>query len=591
MEFLIREVARQQGQVFFQDTEVSANAITIGSGADQLIKLQGSSVAKQHAVIKVVGGQLAVAGVNNRKISVNGRQVRNSIIMVGDEISVDAHRIDIVAPPRGFDAACEVSVDETVQNQDPAAAYVTELKDTFLGQRIPAYALSLLVVLLAFVWPLTTYMSRSGDNMMDEGVSRKDQSIVERLQSRSYAGGGDFLWSSGPLLPAHQLEIGDDCSACHKKAFQKVQDSACQDCHLGTRDHFDSNIYLHFSSEVSLCQSCHKEHNEPEMLVVNSDTLCVDCHEDTILVSDNNSPNIEAVSGFEKSAHPEFKLNFLLPKLRKRGTGISVNWFSQLVQRPTEQREISNLKFPHDVHMNADKVQTLDDGEPMVCSDCHTLKSDNEHFEIITMERHCSQCHELTFNDADPERQLPHGEPRFVIQSLEEHFVRVYADPDFKGTGKERLRRRPGVIDGQDDCDDTMFNCAMERAMNEAGIQFTQRGCITCHEVTDNGSDDLYSRWTVLPVKINNDWYARGHFDHLSHLTQTGAGENQVCSSCHEAIESSVSSDVLIPGIDNCFSCHGDRSVDEKVNVDCVSCHMFHPESEKMSDKILTLTN
>lgn len=581
MDFLIREVCSEQGQIAYQDTEVCAEKITIGSSPDQLIQLRGKSVAREHAVLKFSNERLSISGVNNNKICVNGKMLSRKSLDIGDELVLDNHKINIVRAPAGFDAACELIIRESAEDISLESMYVTSLSDTFLGTRAPSYLLSLFVVMLVLVWPLSTYMSRKTE-LVDTNELQESKTIKQRLAEKAQAGGADVLWSSGPLLAAHQLEIGDDCSACHKSAFQKVQDSACLDCHQSTADHFKKDTHPEFFSRVDSCQRCHKEHNEPQMMVVESDSLCIDCHQGAIALNDPGVDQVEPISGFDVDTHAPFKLEFLLPEITEKGTGVGVNWYRKLIRADSEQKEVSNLKFPHDLHLDKDKVQSLDSGDAMLCSDCHQLNSDNEHFEAITMERHCSQCHDLSFNVADPDRQLPHGNPRSVIQSIEEHFVRVYTDPNFRGEGKERRRRRPGLEVSVDRCDDTAFSCAIERATIEAGIQFTQRGCVTCHEVSDNGSNDLYSRWTVLPVKINHDWYARAHFDHLSHLTQQGESENQVCSSCHKAASSTESSDVLIPNIDNCLSCHGDQSVEEKVSVNCVSCHAFHPQPAKI---------
>lgn len=573
MDFLLREVTTDQGMVVYQDTELSADAITIGRSGDQLIQLRGGKIQPRHAVIKMAEGDLVITGVDKNSVIVNGAELKNSALAVGDEIGLESHRIKIVRPPAGFDFACEVFVDDELQDQALESVYRTQLADTGLGKRLPSYILGLLVLAVVLVWPLSGYLLR--DNPVNESGQ------VEYTRK----GAGDKLWSSGPLLPAHQLEVGDDCSACHKVPFQTVQDEACIDCHQGVADHFEYSLgqqhggalgKLHIDMGVTECQSCHKEHNEPGVMVVSADSLCVDCHEAPLQLSDNTS-GTKAATGFDRESHPGFKLNFLLPKIVKKGTGVGVEWYQQYREADSGQLEISNLKFPHDVHLDAEKVQTPGSAQGMVCSDCHSLKSDNEHFEDITMEQHCSACHDLTFDVADPERELPHGSPRTVVQTIEEHFVRVYTDPDYKPLGSERKRRLPGQKQSGERCDGKPFDCGMQRATIEAGIQFTQRGCITCHEVSDNSSDDLYARWMVLPVKINHDWYDRALFDHASHLTQRGKSENAVCSSCHAAGESSSSSDVLIPDIENCLSCHGDVSVQEKVLVNCISCHAFHP--------------
>jgi hypothetical protein len=47
---------------------------------------------------------------------------------------------------------------------------------------------------------------------------------------------GDEFWNSGPLHQVHRQAIGNRCDTCHQQLFQRVQDSACQDCHRTTHD-------------------------------------------------------------------------------------------------------------------------------------------------------------------------------------------------------------------------------------------------------------------------------------------------------------------------------------------------------------------
>ena len=564
MQFLLRQVIQDQGQTLFQDTELAADEISIGSAPDQLIQLRGGHIARRHAVLQHKGGQLSVSCVEKgATVSVAGEKVSKAVLAVGDEIFFESHRLTVVTPPAGFDAACELSIDDQLQEQAFESAYVTDLSQTPLAKRGPAYLLSLLIVMLAFAYPFSAYLLR--DTASPDPISQAGPHQA------------DYFWSTGPLLPAHQVEIGNDCSACHKQAFQQVPDQACVECHQGTNDHFSELSVSHIEMGVNQCQSCHKEHNEPGMMIVESDQLCVDCHRSS-LKDIPGLGTVAAVKGFDTSTHPEFKLNYLLPTVVTKGTGLGVNWRNERHLFGSSQQEASNLKFPHDVHLDIDKVQTVNSGEAMVCTDCHSLKSDKQHFQPIAMEKHCSGCHDLTFDSTQPERQLPHGKPRSVVQTLEEHFVKVYADPEFKDNNKGRKRRRPGQQERMQSCDESAFQCGMQRAVKEANIQFTQRGCVTCHEVSDNNSDDVYARWQVLPVKITADWYLSATFDHASHLTQRGQSEVEVCASCHDAKVSHVSSDVLIPGMENCLQCHGDVAAKQKVTVNCVSCHAFHPQ-------------
>lgn len=577
MDLLLREISSQQGVAVFQDTELAADVITVGSAPAQLIQLRGEAIKHSHAIIKLMAGKLVIQGIEKSTFLVNGAEQKKCELAIGDIVLFNTHKLQVIEPPAGFDAALELDLDDDLQSQSLETAYVTDLSGTVLSKRVPAYWFSLIVVLLALAWPISSHFLRDSPVNMDG---------VATFNSSNH---GDQLWSSGPLLPAHQLAIGDDCSVCHKKPFEKVQNESCVSCHQSTANHSDGEVLaMHgggdtqglFDNHKNLgageCQSCHKEHNEPAAIIVSADKLCVDCHQQA-LGGSGDDVGTPVVTGFSGAAHPAFKLNYVLPTMVKMGTGLSVEWDSQLLEKSAGQKDLSNLKFPHDIHLNGEKVQMADTGDAMLCSSCHALKADGEHFEPLTMEKHCSSCHDLSFAAEQPDRQLPHGQPELIVQTIEEHFVRVYTDPQYQAKGSER-RRLPGKSRQGSACTDTPFNCGMQRATAEAAIQFTQRGCVTCHEVTDNQSEDLYARWLVLPVNINPDWHKRASFDHASHLTQSGQTANQVCSSCHEAELSSTSTDVLIPDIENCLTCHGDVSVDEKIQVNCISCHAYHPK-------------
>ena len=50
------------------------------------------------------------------------------------------------------------------------------------------------------------------------------------------------------------------------------------------------------------------------------------------------------------------------------------------------------------------------------------------------------------------------------------------------------------------------------------------------------------------------------------------------CASCHEAEASPVATDVLIPDIESCQSCHGGEDANDRLQSRCISCHEFHLE-------------
>ena len=264
---------------------------------------------------------------------------------------------------------------------------------------------------------------------------------------------------------------------------------------------------------------------------------------------------------------------------------LTVNWQRENVRPQTgdgsvpqaspPKEEESHLDYPHDVHMDPDAVKHSRRGDALQCSDCHTLSSDGEHFEPIRMEKHCASCHDLSFDPNNPQKQLPHGSTTAVYEALEGHFIRQAFSPEPFG-GFER-RRVPGQAETEEGCDQD-YDCAKQKALREADQQFTQRGCVTCHEVSELEGAEGGERWQVLPVKINHDWYADARFDHQSHLTQSDQSGDDLCLTCHNADTSSSSSDILMPGIAQCSSCHDDQAQHGRVALDCVSCHAYHED-------------
>jgi predicted CXXCH cytochrome family protein len=167
---------------------------------------------------------------------------------------------------------------------------------------------------------------------------------------------------------------------------------------------------------------------------------------------------------------------------------------------------------------------------------------------------------------------------------LEAHFINQSFSLQSK---EERFRRRvPAKELESENCKNDLA-CAGRLATAEAETQFTVSGCVTCHEVETLDNVEPRSRWQVLPVKLNSDWYSRARFDHRSHLTQSGEQANALCLSCHKAETSSKSSDILIPTKDNCLQCHDDRGHGQMLKLDCVSCHAYHLSEQRQLFKPL----
>ncbi len=118
MEALFRERRiRTDGFVEFSDTEVTAAAINIGSAPDQTLQLIGRNVAPSHAQIRLVGDQVRINCRRRLTVAVNGQAVRSAALELSDVVELDGHRLQLVAPPTGFDLALEITPNAGVQAQ------------------------------------------------------------------------------------------------------------------------------------------------------------------------------------------------------------------------------------------------------------------------------------------------------------------------------------------------------------------------------------------------------------------------------------------------------------------------------------------
>jgi len=81
----------------------------------------------------------------------------------------------------------------------------------------------------------------------------------------------------------------------------------------------------------------------------------------------------------------------------------------------------------------------------------------------------------------------------------------------------------------------------------------------------------------VAPANITLRWLPHSKFDHAAHTGFT-------CTSCHEkALIGTESSDILIPGIATCKTCHapGPNHAESR----CFECHTYHDWSQRKEVK------
>jgi predicted CXXCH cytochrome family protein len=205
-------------------------------------------------------------------------------------------------------------------------------------------------------------------------------------------------------------------------------------------------------------------------------------------------------------------------------------------------------------------------------------------------------CHELTFDPDERSRQLPHGKPREVVATLLEYYARRFLDPGARAV----IPRVRGPLPGSEDrdasaevrCNDSVAACSRQAALAQIDSQFNVRGCHGCHRIVDTRAEDIKDRYQVLAVKLGNAFYPHAKFNHKSHLIQGRLTGDDACQSCHAAQKSTDATQVLMPGIERCVSCHSDVTRETAptmlesakagtprmtVPLGCVGCHDYHP--------------
>ena len=568
MRCLIRNVTRKRSGLSHDDHPFDHDHLTIGRAPSHAIFLSDLRVALNHARIsKTPDGKFQIVAQALSGVRVNGETIDMAVLKTGDVINVGSCKISVVAPPEGYEFCVEVEQPragqdggETLQSRSKIG-----LDQTKLSKRGLSWAAFVALFVVFFILPLAGFMI---------------EGLREPLRATTIL--SDASWDSGKIANVHQF-IGDDCNACHQKAFVMVEDEACVACHVETLHHSDQVNHPVAELNETRCATCHKEHNAPSSLTRLNDSLCVDCHSD-IQTFDPNTELLNA-SHFEDD-HPEFKATLFKPDGSGETIRVSLSDTKNLV-------ETSGLIFDHKVHLaEAGIIGVGGKPEVLTCDSCHALEPGGQGLEPVSMKDHCQRCHTLGFDAADPTRELPHGTYEEVIAVLEDYYAKValkggyqevkWPENDARQRPEGELknpkpavpdvitkRRRPGEdLLGAERKEALQW--ANEQWRNVAEETFKYRTCNYCHIVIEDDESETPS-YSVEPVRIADRWLPKGIFTHSDHSTA-----QTTCVDCHEAETSEQSADVLLPGIQSCFECHGGPDETSKLASQCVDCHKFH---------------
>lgn len=553
MRWLIRRVLKRgKGSVSYEDDTHYGDVLTIGRGSDQAIFVPDMRVALEHArITAVASGKYKIESLILAGIRVNNDLTYATTVGPGAMVEVGTTRIQLLEPPVDYEAGCEVStIDKAeIAEGEKKKALPTSLSQTWLAKRWPSWTLFTLIALFGLVLPLLAHYSPGW----------RDTLAATPLPRRT-------AWEAGELASAHHF-FGENCQACHGAAFKWVRDEACGACHGNTPAHADPATFNLPELGDARCAHCHRDHNGRKGLVRDDQVLCDDCHQD-LRAKTNGASRLADVADFG-TAHPDFSVN--LPAWTPDGKFVPVR-----TPLAPATKELSGLKFPHDVHLDRAGLNTPGGVRTLDCESCHATDAGGATMKPVDFESMCQDCHRLDFDVLEPERQVPHGKVPEVIYMLDEFYARRALEGGYNDTTAPivvQQRRRPGMqMSRQEQVEALAW--ARDKARTIGASLFTGRACTTCHVVTPG--EAAGEPWRIAPVRVAGVWYAKSHFTHAAHDTTV---EDMTCESCHAARESNTATDVLIPGIGNCRQCHGGESATQVVPTTCIQCHAYHEHS------------
>lgn len=554
MTFRLRTIeTTAQGRVIVRDRDFAGTRVTIGRAADNDLHLPDLALDPRHAAITMqADGRIEIKALGSLGFALDGKQQTDAVVVpqTGGELRFGSYRIAVSSEADGAVLLTVGQVADLEAASDEKAVF--SLAGRLPGKRVLSWLLGL-TVLIAFL-AVPVYNNLNRDPAAKQGVK------------------GDAAWSTGPLSQAHH-QLEGKCVACHVKPFEPVQDKTCLTCHQQVHDHaaperisrarapgsaggqLEWQIAHAFGKPgPGACSDCHTEHEGARRMPPPAQAFCADCHGS---LKDRLSDTALGNASDFGSAHPQFRPALPLAMGSDKLTRVSLG------ERP---QEASGLKFPHDLHLDprsgvSQMAQRLGQGSSLDCKSCHRPTADGVRFLPIDMERDCESCHSLAYDKVGGTfRKLRHGDVGQMIADLSVAPRRPspVAAPILSG------RQRPGEYSSGGPYYARFSPPAggvgsAQQALSRGGI------CGECHTPSLAGG-----RFSVMPVTQVSRYMNHGWFTHSAH-------KQEKCSTCHAAKDSASSSDLLLPDLRTCRSCHlGENAPRGKVSSGCAMCHDYH---------------
>ncbi len=559
MTFRIRTVeTTATGREIVRDRELRKQKVTIGRSSDNDIHLPDLAIDAHHAtIIAAPNKQLLVKAVGSLGFTADGQSTHMASVdlVSGGELRFGSYVINVSR--EGDDVL--LTVKQLIETTESGAGVDEKRSFTLAGvlpgRRSMSWLLAALVLMAFLALPIISNLTKGPDT---------HKNVM-----------GDKSWSSGPLSQAHH-GLEKRCEACHVKPFEAVRDETCKTCHQSVHDHAAPvrlagarggypwgqamlwKVGHAFGKPgPGACTDCHTEHEGAGRMEPTRQQFCADCH-GTLdqRLSDTKLGN----AGDFGKLHPQFKAVTVSRPGETNPARISLDMHPQ---------ENNGLWFPHKLHLNSiggvAKMAASIGGErgygsSLTCKDCHHPTDNGVRFKPIEMERDCEGCHSLVYDKVGPIfRKLRHGDVNQTIADLSAAGPRQPVNtPIIAG------RTRPG-----DYAEGHVYhtNFAPVIASNPVARAFGRGGvCGECHTPALN-------RGMIAPVTLTQRYFQKGWFDHNDH-------KQEKCTACHSADKSSASSDVLMPVVAQCRTCHmGEADSKAEVPSSCAMCHSFHTTS------------